>query len=507
MTFIPNEAFASDIIIAIYQNDSASDIENKIKKALISSTKPSTVTVLGSKTDVNATLHIFIPRSKSLIWQATYVSPNKLGNHLIELDGDYGNFHIQKGGIITSNGDNTIHAEFVNIFLNGGSVKANGDNCTAIESYVGDLTMQSGLIKATGTGCCAIKRTLNVLTISGGKIEVTGTGCNAIYTEEGSIVNISGATIQATGTSACAIRSYDYWFINNISGGNIIASGEGACSLIINTGAFAITGGKISAVGNKSSAIAIMDNGVCAYLYGTCIGNKYVTGNKGMIVEVDSTKILSDRTGSSGIKTVAGSGSAKWDMNQDRPIINFALSDGSLKSIQWGDKDYRVKKVSVYPVLYLAKGKTTTLPIIIQPFETKNRKVSWKSSKPKIAKVNSKTGKIKGLKTGKAIVTVKTDDGKKTAKCTVHVVKKEKKLKAFKVSYPKNKKMKVGQTYRLKVQLIPKKATGVVPSYYSHQVPDVTIDATGIIHAHKKCSADFGIHVGKQQKYIIIDVE
>ncbi len=70
--------------------------------------------------------------------------------------------------------------------------------------------------------------------------------------------------------------------------------------------------------------------------------------------------------------------------------------------------------------LTLKKGKTYQLKATVKPKDATNPKVKWKSSKPNIVKVTSK-GKITAKKAGKAVITVTTKDGSKTAKCKVTV--------------------------------------------------------------------------------------
>ena len=64
--------------------------------------------------------------------------------------------------------------------------------------------------------------------------------------------------------------------------------------------------------------------------------------------------------------------------------------------------------------VYLVKGKTLKLKV-----KNKKGKVKWSSSRPGIAKV-SKTGKVKGLKAGKAVILARTKG--KTLKCSVVVM-------------------------------------------------------------------------------------
>ena len=73
--------------------------------------------------------------------------------------------------------------------------------------------------------------------------------------------------------------------------------------------------------------------------------------------------------------------------------------------------------------LTLKKGKTFSLKVKKwTPANVGSKTVTWKSSNPKVVKVNKKTGKIKALKKGNAKITAKTSNGK-TATCKVTVKK------------------------------------------------------------------------------------
>lgn len=66
----------------------------------------------------------------------------------------------------------------------------------------------------------------------------------------------------------------------------------------------------------------------------------------------------------------------------------------------------------------IKKGKSIKLKYTRKPVNAQDV-LSWKSSKPKIVKI-LKNGKVKGLKKGKAVITLKTNTGKK-AKITIKV--------------------------------------------------------------------------------------
>ena len=67
----------------------------------------------------------------------------------------------------------------------------------------------------------------------------------------------------------------------------------------------------------------------------------------------------------------------------------------------------------------LIEGESATLVATISPNDAENKTVIWSSSNLSIASVSN--GKVTALKAGKATITVKTDDGGKTAFCEVTV--------------------------------------------------------------------------------------
>ena len=69
--------------------------------------------------------------------------------------------------------------------------------------------------------------------------------------------------------------------------------------------------------------------------------------------------------------------------------------------------------------LKIKRGKTSTLKPVRNPF-TSQEKITYTSSNKKIATVDAK-GRVKGIKPGKAVITVRS--GSAVFKCTVNVVK------------------------------------------------------------------------------------
>ena len=88
-------------------------------------------------------------------------------------------------------------------------------------------------------------------------------------------------------------------------------------------------------------------------------------------------------------------------------------------------------KAKVYPVtgvtldktsVELTEGDVTVLTATVNPSNASNKNVYWTSSDSSIATVDN-TGKVTAVKRGKAVITATTEDGNKTATCTITVIK------------------------------------------------------------------------------------
>lgn len=83
-----------------------------------------------------------------------------------------------------------------------------------------------------------------------------------------------------------------------------------------------------------------------------------------------------------------------------------------------------VKSVSLPSTRTVELGKTITLTPTFNPSTATNKIVTWKSSDESIATVDN-AGKITTKKVGSTVITVTTQDGNKTANCTVTVTPKD----------------------------------------------------------------------------------
>lgn len=69
----------------------------------------------------------------------------------------------------------------------------------------------------------------------------------------------------------------------------------------------------------------------------------------------------------------------------------------------------------------LEVGEKITLVVTFTPEDATNKTVSWSSDTPAVATVDSQTGEITGVAPGKAVITVTTEDGGKTATCNITI--------------------------------------------------------------------------------------
>lgn len=136
-------------------------------------------------------------------------------------------------------------------------------------------------------------------------------------------------------------------------------------------------------------------------------------------------------------------------------------------------------KLNAGKTLKIGKGESYTLKASVKPSKA-SQKVSWKSSKKSVVSV--KNGKMKGLKTGKAVISAKTPNGK-IAKCTVTVKNAPKKLR---LNGKNNQKtLKKGKKFQIKV-VFPSNTYSNKLTYSSNNKKVATVSSKGLVIAAKK---------------------
>ena len=143
----------------------------------------------------------------------------------------------------------------------------------------------------------------------------------------------------------------------------------------------------------------------------------------------------------------------------------------------------KLNKTSVNPTV----GDTVQLTATVSPSDATNKTVYWSSSNPSVATVDG-AGKVTAKGAGTAKITVKTDDGSKTATCTITV-----KNKPVNVTGVKLNKTSVNATAGDAVQLTatvnPENATNKGVTWSSSNTVVATVDSNGKVVAKKAGTA------------------
>lgn len=190
--------------------------------------------------------------------------------------------------------------------------------------------------------------------------------------------------------------------------------------------------------------------------------------NKKLIWSSSNKKVV--KVNSKGKITALKKGSA---------VITVKTKDGGYTATCKVTVIKKVQKVSLNKksmVLYLTD--TAKLKATVTPSNATNKNITWKSSNTKVLKV-SKSGKLTPVKPGKATITVKTEQGGLTAKCTVSV---EREVKSLTLSKSKAT-LKAGQTLALKATVSPSNATNKKLTYTSSNKKVATVSSKGVIKA------------------------
>jgi len=157
--------------------------------------------------------------------------------------------------------------------------------------------------------------------------------------------------------------------------------------------------------------------------------------------------------------------------------------------------------------LYLVAGKSATLEIAVHPYDAVLQTVTFKSANTAVAKVDG-GGRVTAKKAaGKSTtITVRSLDGKYSAKCKVYVVSKAVKLKSIKVPSSLTTGVGVGQKIQIKPGYSPAKATGMVPDFTIDNWAVAEMDAAGVITGKSPGKATVTVYAGGKAKSFVVTV-
>ena len=161
-------------------------------------------------------------------------------------------------------------------------------------------------------------------------------------------------------------------------------------------------------------------------------------------------------------------------------IILVKTKGGSVEYLYVTVQD-QVKGMTLnYTTRTVTKGNTITLKPVFTPANATNKNVTWTSSDSKVATI-SKTGKVKGIKGGAAIITCVSEDGGYVATCLIKVVEPITSLKLNKTSAT----IGVGKTVKLKATLKTTSATNPKLRWTTSNKKVATVSSSGTVKGKK----------------------
>ena len=137
--------------------------------------------------------------------------------------------------------------------------------------------------------------------------------------------------------------------------------------------------------------------------------------------------------------------------------------------------------------LELVVGETAVLTATVLPEDATDKTVTWLSSAHEIASVDE-NGEVEGLAAGKAVISVTTADGGKTAECTVTVIEPVIPVESVSLDV-QQLELGIGETYDLKATVLPENATDKTVTWSSSAPEIASVDENGTIEALAKGDA------------------
>ena len=171
-----------------------------------------------------------------------------------------------------------------------------------------------------------------------------------------------------------------------------------------------------------------------------------------------------------------------WYYNEE--LYNFdtpVKQDITLKA-NW-EENVEIEGIELnLTTLSLSPDGTATLVASLLPENAKQVKLIWTSSDENIVTVDE-NGNIKGIKEGTATITVKTEDEKFTASCTVTITNDIVKVEGVQISGAKE--VKVGNTIKLTAQVTPDNASNKSVIWSSSNSYIAKVDQNGNVKGLK----------------------
>ncbi|MFT8314004.1 MAG: Ig-like domain-containing protein, partial [Clostridium sp.] len=224
------------------------------------------------------------------------------------------------------------------------------------------------------------------------------------------------------------------------------------------------------ALNTNTSTLTVGD---ISYLYATIAPSTAV--NKNVIWTTSNSKVAV--VDSNGNVTAIGAGTA---------TITATTVDGGKTSSCIVTVNVAVKLPALSSITLnktsdtLAVGTTDNLNAVLNPYNTAYQAIGWTTSNPKVALVNS-NGYITAVGVGKAVITATSDDGSKSASCTVTVTPAVKVTSVVLSKTTSN--LNVGGYDWLRVIVTPNNATNQSVTWSSSNPNVATVSYNGYVNA------------------------
>ena len=256
-------------------------------------------------------------------------------------------------------------------------------------------------------------------------------------------------------------------------------------NVVAASGVNSVTGVKLNVT---SLTISVGKNGsLSAIVSPSDATNKAVTwssSNESVALVSSKGKVVGVGVGSAVITVTTQDGNKTAMANVTVKRASSSSSSGSSSSggsSSGSSSKYRkVTKVSINSDDFSIKvGNTKTLTYTISPSNATNKKVSWDTNNPSVAKVSS-TGKVTGVGAGTAYITIKSVDGV-SDKVKV-VVTKGSPVKATKITLnPSSLTLNVGAKKAVTATVSPSNASIKTITWVSHNTNIAKVDSKGTV--------------------------
>ncbi|WP_088840565.1 Ig-like domain-containing protein [Listeria sp. ILCC797] len=125
------------------------------------------------------------------------------------------------------------------------------------------------------------------------------------------------------------------------------------------------------------------------------------------------------------------------------------------------------------------EGSSVQLAATVSPSNASNKNITWRSSDTTVATVDA-TGRVTGIKSGTAVITVTTNDGSKTATATITVQNPSVIPTSVTISRT-GYSFEVGDSYQVQASVKPDNATNKSVTWASSNPNVASVDSSGVV--------------------------